>query len=362
LAELARALGLVDQTETAEVAMSRLLGALQTWDRWLLIFDNAQQPRALASFLPGGAGHVVITSRHPDWQELATPLPVEAFDRDDSVHLLRQRLPYLAREDAARVADAVDHLPLALTQTAAYLQETRLTTQAYLQLLTHRAAAILAQGVPATYPVSLAASLHLAFDQLAADNPAALVLLQLAAQLAPEPIPLTLFTAHPELLPPLLATAAGDPVAFAGITELLRHRALARVGPNILQVHRLAQAILADGSTHIPSEGDMATVACRLLRKAAPANPWKNPSSWPTWRQLLPHMLAVTDSTRGTDPRDGDVPWLLDHAADYLYSRGDPRLARPLHKRAHQLYRYTETCSATTIPAPSPLPTISPST
>ncbi len=48
-----------------------------------------------------------------------------------------------------------------------------------------------------------------------------------AAQLAPEPIPFTLFTAHPDRLPEPLATAAGDPRAFVGLIRLLHKRALA---------------------------------------------------------------------------------------------------------------------------------------
>ena len=33
-----------------------------------MIFDNAEDPAALAEYLPGGGGHVVITSRNPGWQ------------------------------------------------------------------------------------------------------------------------------------------------------------------------------------------------------------------------------------------------------------------------------------------------------
>jgi tetratricopeptide (TPR) repeat protein len=339
LAELARALGLVEQTETAGVAVSRLLGALQERDRWLLIFDNAEQPRVLAPFLPGGAGHVVITSRHPDWQELAAPLPVDVFDRGESVTLLRQWLPELTTDDAGRVADVLDNLPLALTQAAAYLQETGLAARAYLQLLTRRVTGIMAQGVSATYPVSLAASLHLAFDQLAADDPAALALLRLAAQLAPEPIPFTLFTTHPHRLPTPLAAAACDPVAFAGMTGLLRRRALARVGPESLQVHRLVQAILRDNPISIPDEDDMTAVARRLLQDTVPAHPWNNPPSWPAWQRLLPHVLAVTDPARDAHPDSPDVPWLIDRAGTYLCTRGEPRPARALFERAHRLRR-----------------------
>ncbi|MDQ2880076.1 MAG: FxSxx-COOH system tetratricopeptide repeat protein [Actinomycetota bacterium] len=341
LADLGRALGLVGQTETAGVAVSRLLGALQDRDRWLLIYDNAEQPDVLAPFLPGGAGHVVITSRYPDWQELAAPLPVDVFDRGESVSLLRERLPSLSVDDAGRVADALDNLPLALTQAAAYLQETGLTAEAYLQLLTRRTSALLAQGVPATYRVSLTASLHLAFDQLATDDPAALTLLRLAAQLAPEPIPFTLFTSRPDQLPEPLAAAASDPVAFARMTGLVRRRALARVSSDSLQLHRLVQAIFRDSPDGIPDEDNLAMAACRLLRDAVPADPWNNPPTWPVWRQLLPHVLAVTDTTRGADP-DPDsthVPWLLHRAATYLLTRGEPRPARPMLTRAHQLYR-----------------------
>lgn len=83
MAELARALGLAEQTETAGVAVSRLLGALQERDRWLLIYDNAEQPRVLASFLPGGAGHVVITSRHPDSMSSGMPISSRQCGQND---------------------------------------------------------------------------------------------------------------------------------------------------------------------------------------------------------------------------------------------------------------------------------------
>jgi len=339
LAVLARALGLAKQTEKATVAVARLLGALQDRDRWLLIYDNADQPRVLTPFLPGGAGHVVITSRHPDWQELAAALAVDVFDRSESVSLLRQQLPQLTEDDAGRIADAVDNLPLALTQAATYLHETGLTAQAYLELLTRRATSLLTQGVPTTYPVSLAASLQLAFDQLKTDDLAALALLRLAAQLAPEPIPFTLFTAHQDKLPHPLKAAASDPMAFAGITGLLRRRALARVGPDSLQVHRLVQAILNDSSIITSADEDMTTVARRLLRDAVPHVAWNTPDSWPVWRQLLPHVLTVTGPAQNAPTDNPDVPWLLDRAATYLVTQGQPRPARPLFERAHLLYR-----------------------
>ena len=101
LAELAHALRLAEPADPAGPAVSRLLGALRKRDRWLIVFDNAERPAALHPFLPGGPGHVIITSRNPDWRGTAKALPVTTFARAESVELLRGRLPDLS----AAVAD-----------------------------------------------------------------------------------------------------------------------------------------------------------------------------------------------------------------------------------------------------------------
>ena len=77
LAGVARALDLVPAEAPAEVGMARLAGALPEREPWLLIFDNAEHPDALARFLIDGPGHTIITSRNPDWDGLANPLAVE---------------------------------------------------------------------------------------------------------------------------------------------------------------------------------------------------------------------------------------------------------------------------------------------
>ncbi|MGH3927191.1 MAG: tetratricopeptide repeat protein, partial [Pseudonocardiaceae bacterium] len=165
--------------------------------------------------------------------------------------------------------------------------------------------------------------------------PAALDLLTLAAHLAPEPIPLTLFTVHPDRLPDPLATMARDPLAFTELIRLLRRGGLARVEPGSLRLHRLVQALLRGQ----PVQYDMPTRAVRLLRAAVPADPWGDPSTWPTWRQLLPHILATTDASRTVGPAGDDIAWLLDRTGLYLLARGEPASAQPLVERALDQYR-----------------------
>ncbi|MDQ3764732.1 MAG: FxSxx-COOH system tetratricopeptide repeat protein, partial [Actinomycetota bacterium] len=337
LAELSHALGVASVTDPTTAAVARLLGALREQNRWLVIFDNAEDPAALARYLPGGGGQVMITSRNPGWHELATPVEVDVLDRGESITLLRRRALHLTEDEAERIAQALGDLPLALAQAAAYLADTATGVDGYLTLLAERTTELLAHGSPATYPVSLAASVQITLDRLATQSLAALVLLCLAAYLAPEPIPLTLFTTHPVQLPDPLATVAADPLAFTELTRLLRQHGLARVESTTLELHRLLAAILRTQPHQPPG---LPILAIRLLRTAVPADdPWNNPPVWPAWHQLLPHVLVATNPHRTLTGVGEDVAWLLQRAAEYLQTRGEPGLARPLFERARDLRR-----------------------
>jgi hypothetical protein len=337
LAELAHALGLASVTDPVTAAVARLLGALGERDRWLLIFDNAEHPAALAWFLPGGGGQVVITSRNPGWQELAIPVEVDVFNRGESITLLRRRAPRLTDGDAARIAQALGDLPLALAQAGAHLADTAIGVDDYLTLLAERTTELLAHGTPATYPTSLAASVRIALDRLAAESPAALVLLSLAAYLAPEPIPLALFSTHPDQLPEPLGSVAWDSLAFTTLTRLLGQYGLARIEPSSLVLHRLLAAILR---TRPNQHQNLPALVVRLLRTALPAeDPWENPPVWLAWRQFLPHVLVATEAHRHLIGVEEDMAWLLERAGNYSLSRGEVASAQLLSERAWNLRR-----------------------
>ncbi len=336
LAELAHALGVASLTDSTTAAVARLLGVLRERDRWLLIFDNAEDPAALAGYLPGGGGQVVITSRNPGWHELASPVRIDVFDQDESIALLRRRAPQLTEGEAGRVAEALGDLPLALAQAGAHLADTTLGVQGYLTLLAERTKDLLAQDVPVTYPVSLAASVQIALDRLARQSPVALELLTLAAYLGPEPIPLTLFSAHPAQLSDSLAIVVGDPLVFTELIRLLRQYGLARVEPGTLELHRLLAAILRSQPHQQPG---LPVLVVGLLRAAVPDAPWNNPAAWPAWRQLLPHVLTATSPHHTFTGVERDVAWLLHRAAEYLDTRGEPATARPLFEHALELRR-----------------------
>ncbi|WP_318306230.1 FxSxx-COOH system tetratricopeptide repeat protein [Amycolatopsis solani] len=341
LAELAQALDLTTGQDSPAVAVARLRGALESQGRWLVVFDNAEDPAALRPLLPGGAGHVIITSRNPDWDDIGAALAVREFTRPESVELLRTRCDRLTNTDADRIADALGDLPLAVNQAVRLLVTTSLTAGEYLELLAERVHDLLARHEKgSSYPVSLTAAWAVSFDRLARDHPAALNVLTLVAWLAPEPVPLTLLS-HQQ---GEAGAVARDPLAFADITAALRSRGMAEVTTTTIQLHRVPAALLrARTRGDVTAEGDRDSTwpvtAIRLLYAGKPDEPWANPPSWPRWRELLPHLLVVCDPERAWQPAANEVARLLDRTAIYLKTSGDPRRALPLFERAYTLSR-----------------------
>jgi hypothetical protein len=146
LADLAVEANVAADTTEIPAAVSALYAELRHRDGWLLIFDNAEDPRALQQWLPGGPGHVLITSRNPNWGEIAAPVNVAVFAAEESVTLLRRRVAGISVADAEHVAAELGNFPLALAQAAGVLSETGLPAAAYLEHLAGHVSEALADG------------------------------------------------------------------------------------------------------------------------------------------------------------------------------------------------------------------------
>src|ERR1019366_8500028 len=97
LAALAEPLGLQSATaagiDTASTVVLNALRRGEPYTRWLLIFDNADQPEDLKEILPDGPGDVLITSRNHRWESVVDTIFVDVFTRDESTDFLAKRVP-----------------------------------------------------------------------------------------------------------------------------------------------------------------------------------------------------------------------------------------------------------------------------
>jgi hypothetical protein len=318
------------QPGTDDAAVRReVLGELRHRERWLLVFDNADQPADIAAWLPGGAGHVLITSRASGWEEVAVSVEVDVLERGESIAMLRRRVPGLTEAGAGLVAAVVGDLPLAVAQAAGYMAPAGISAADYVQMAEGRAAEILDAGRPASYPLSLAAVTQLAMDRLEAADGAAAQVVRICAFLAPEPVPAEWFTRAAARLPALLREASADRLAWGRAMTRISGQALARVDQQGLLMHRLTQAIIRSRLTS--DEADAARAQAAALLTSSEPGKTNLPAAWPEWAQLLPHLLALDPeaSTEGVSNLTGNAVW-------YLISCGLARNALQLARRLHQ--------------------------
>lgn len=349
LAALAPHLGLPPPTaagiEDSAAAVLEALRRGQPYKRWLLIFDNADQPEDMSNIIPRGPGHVLITSRNHRWEAVVDTVPVDVFTRDESIEFLRRRVPRGSNEaEADRLAEELGDLPLALEQAGALQAETGMSVEEYLRLLSEHTAQLLAEGKPTEYPVSMTAAWSLSVSQLKEKLPEAVELLRCCAFFGPEPIPRDVFlplvpsredqplAADPEhqlVIDPQLARLIDDPILLSTAIRELGRYALARIDSSsrTIQVHRLVQALVRDELTSA-QQPRMQHIVHVLLANAAP----KVPDVRPNWERY-DNLLAHADPSGVVHCTNPVVRLFCLDVVRYLYISGDFRAAQAFVER-----------------------------
>ncbi len=298
LAGLATQLGLVPSASGIDLTTAGVLDALrrgEPYERWLLVFDNANEPEELLPFIPSGPGDVLITSRNNGWEPLVDTVQLDVFERPESVQFLLKRVPRrLTEADADRLAEALGDLPLALVQAGAVLSEGGMPVDQYLRLLRDRVTEILEQGPAPGYPTSMTAAWQISMAELRRKSPQALELLRCCAFLGPEPIPREVFKLGPEESQTGVGALIADPIQLSTAISWLGRFALVRLDGPFLTVHRLIQAVLRD-ELSAEDQRRYRQDAHAMLAAGAPGNP-ADVTTWRKYADLVAHVgSSATD-------------------------------------------------------------------
>ena len=160
-------------------------------ERWLLIYDNAEDIAAIQRLLPSGGGHILITSRNERWEARSAQgkvLRLGYFERPESISHLRRRLPAIAAADAEEAGGgARRHAP----RRGRGGRAARQREDARLRVPGAGSAAEpvrqLPEGHPLlAYPEAVAKAWHLSLDELERRSAAAARLLRIWAVMVPE--------------------------------------------------------------------------------------------------------------------------------------------------------------------------------
>jgi tetratricopeptide (TPR) repeat protein len=258
------------------------LGALQTGVphfRWLLVFDNAIRPDVIQRYLPaGGSVHVLITTQSHGWRRVMPEgvLDVLEFEQAETVEFLRRRVPRLApviapavgpapddrpahgvrerdeeqrrKAEATLLAAVLEGVPLAAEQAAAFLNETEVSVDAYLDRFGHVTESDFSTDAGFLYPNAVATCCAVAQEAL---SPSALALLRVLAMLSSEPVSVEILVQPTVLdrLPEELHVPLSGVRPFRdAVRELARFSLVKFDGVrNETQIHRLVKAIVERG-------------------------------------------------------------------------------------------------------------------
>jgi tetratricopeptide (TPR) repeat protein len=337
LVSLAKRLGLPESTDVQDT-VDTVLDVLRRGEphsRWLLIYDDAPEPGIVSPYLPSGVGHVIITSRSRTWASETNAIEVDVFSPEESIGLIRGRWEDLTDEHALALADELGHLPLALEQAVAMHEQTGIPLDEYQRALRNSPSQLLAEGNPANYPQSVAATLSLAFNSVREVSPGAAYLLRLCAFLSSQPIALPLLTRARAAQPENKDIDLGDEIKVRRAVRDLGRFALVQldVGRDLLRVHSLVRALIRDATP----QDDRAAVerhAHAVLAGSNPADP-DNPENWPAHAQIAPHVEPA-GLVYALEPSVRQV--VLDQVR-YLWAIGDFEGSRKVGESAVQVWR-----------------------
>jgi tetratricopeptide (TPR) repeat protein len=348
LAELAARLNpwedLTAKTSTEAAAWA--VSWLQAHDGWLLVLDDADSPGSLEPVLGKLAGgrQLITTRRATGWHRVARPLPLATLPPDAALDMLAQIADPGGEADRAllqTLAAELGYLPLALEQAAAYIQHTAISPGDYLDRLRRYPARMFAVSASADAAGesgrerTVARIWQLSVQAIAAEQPLAGEILRTLAWYSPDPVPRDLaYRLH------------DDPLDVDDALALLAAYSMITLTPRTVTIHRLVQAVAripdsADPNRTPEAVSQAGDRAARALLDALPANPLFDVPSWPRWRELLPHALALAGHT---DPGQNTpvIAGILMEVSGFLQGEGHYDQAVQSAQRAVDAYRQTQ--------------------
>ncbi|MGH9821999.1 MAG: tetratricopeptide repeat protein, partial [Blastocatellia bacterium] len=333
-------------TEASDIA--KTLSAVLQWfavnEGWLLICDNAGDPKLLRNVLPlDPKGHILITSRVQVFHDLAEPVRLALMEPGSAVEFLVNRVENVICPDdekaaARELAHELGYLPLALEQAGAFIAQTKCQFQNYLTNYRRKKLELLEQSPPIAgdYEHSVATTWSMNFEEVETASPAASDLLKLSAYLEPDRIPLILLSRSKKHLGPHLsaelARADADSLSLDKVLEILtRYSLISRDEDSAaFGIHRLVQEVIR---TALPTEEQLAWTE-RAVDTLADAVPCVEYENWSIYENLEHQAFSASRLVKQAGIESAHAGVLLNQLGLYCDYRGKYVEAEDLLERA----------------------------
>jgi tetratricopeptide (TPR) repeat protein len=352
LVSLGVRLGWVGAEDKEEPALAAVMERLRhEGSGILLIYDNAIDARTIKPYLPlGGEAGVLVTSNADAFREIAEPVQIRLWPNNIGADYLLARTGRKTERPAAEaLSEALGGLPLAHAQAAAYCENLGIGLAEYGKRFAAAKLHVLAEWGEDTDQLTVAGTFSVAIDQAAARHPAAEPLIVHAALLAPEPIPLFLFTEARKPFDRQFASALANDgldkaVAALRVFALVDREQIvdereSEIVTDAIRLHRLVRDVAAARRQGAALK-KLQRVLVNAVAAVCPRGVFGAPATWPRMRRLDGITRALIEESseppKGTEQRCADV---LHEIAAYSHAAlGDYARARRCFERALALY------------------------
>ncbi len=332
VAVVVRELGLVDDHVDPELAEAALRGHLAGVGRALVVLDDCRDAETASSLILDADSNVLVTSRDDrGWRPAGfAQHRLDVLDRNEAIEFVLSAAPE-GGDGADLVVDALEGLPLALAQAAAYVDRDAISFTDFMDRLATYAPQVFEQPPGHHYTHTVLSTWSLALDDLQSADPAAAWILNLLAFVDPNDFPRGVLVAGADALPETIAAVARDPFMLDAAIALLLRQSLCRADGDGLSVHPVIQGVVKSRLTESETELTIRS-AVVMLRRSLPED--DDAETWSTWERLAAHtVVAAADlAARGIYSPDF-VPLVVD-VARFSSRRGFPHYANYLYTQA----------------------------
>ncbi|KAL8897618.1 MAG: hypothetical protein Q9207_007124 [Kuettlingeria erythrocarpa] len=328
-----------------------------TTNTYLLVVDNADSiehwwpgkyksagslddpSKNLAKYLPDGQNNInlLITTRDnrvaSRLTKAAKPIVLQPMSKEEAQSLFLSKLgDELSKSDQKelyRLLKELDHLPLAVSQAAAFIQENGVSITDYINALHgEEAEEFLDEELDDARRDeesvnSAFRTWKISYDQIKQQKPRAAELLSLLAMLDRQSIPKFV------LKVPEVTTSLSVLQAFSLVTT--------RAGQQSFQIHRLVQRFVQLALQRENAMGKWQEIALACVSRDYPTE--IGVAEWPICDALAPHVHVLTGYKYNTTEARLDLAHLLCWAADFDIERGMYIQALQRAEQSLQIFR-----------------------
>jgi tetratricopeptide (TPR) repeat protein len=342
----------------------------ETNGQWLMVIDNVDNVEtffplrkrqrdeadasvqiSLATYLPqSNNGIILVTSRCKDAASRLTGgynkiKEVLVMDEGEGLQLLRNKLQDPSTEEGAvDLLRALDYIPLAITQAAAYInRRAHMTVASYLnefrrnrkrkESLLNWEAVELRRDESASN--SVVTTWQMSFEQIRQERPSAADLLSLMSFFNPQGIPRFTLQRHNRVA--AVAAELGDEDttdnAFDEDLDILRAYSFvaATPGTDLCEMHALVQFCTQVWLSSLNNIEKWEQTFVETMALHFPAGKFEN---WVKCQQLLPHIESLYEKQPATNEALKAWAQVLKNAAWYLCESGNVKKSKTLARKA----------------------------